>query len=97
SNVKHVPNDVATIELTLRRCFEDKRFIERCKKVQPPYGDGHTGEKIAEILATYKLPPDLIHKKFQEVKERKQTRVITKKLTKKLTKRLTKTLTTRAK
>ena len=63
-NVSHCGHDAETIEKLLRQCFEDEAHKKTCKDAKPPYGDGKAGEKIAEVLATHELRPELTHKKL---------------------------------
>ena len=43
---------------------EDKVFLERVQKRQSPYGDGRAGERIAEILASVRVGPELLEKRL---------------------------------
>lgn len=66
-NVLHVAPAAKAIEAALRRCFEDKAFLAKIKRLTPkslPYGNGRAGEKIATVLAKHPLPPELTHKKL---------------------------------
>ncbi|MCK4809402.1 MAG: UDP-N-acetylglucosamine 2-epimerase (hydrolyzing) [Candidatus Omnitrophica bacterium] len=52
------------IIVAVNKALFDKRFRARCKQCKNPYGEGESGKKIANILATIKIDKDLIQKKI---------------------------------
>jgi UDP-hydrolysing UDP-N-acetyl-D-glucosamine 2-epimerase len=62
-NVQFVAHDAAAIGGAIRRAIEDKEYRRRLAACENPYGDGHAGEKIADLLAETPLDDRLIYKK----------------------------------
>lgn len=62
SNVIFVRHQKEAIKNAINKALRDKSFIKRVKRCKSIYGDGHTGEKIAEILAKVKISRDLLNK-----------------------------------
>ena len=55
-NVVHVPEfDRKTIVAGIRKTLEDPNFKAELKKCKNLYGDGHSSEKILEILKQVNL------------------------------------------
>jgi UDP-N-acetylglucosamine 2-epimerase len=44
------------------RALEDETFRQTVREAPSLYGDGHAAERIAEVLATVALSPDLLLK-----------------------------------
>ena len=63
-NVLDVGADADAIAEAVVRACEDKVFLERVQKRQSPYGDGRAGERIAEILASVRVGPELLEKRL---------------------------------
>jgi UDP-N-acetylglucosamine 2-epimerase (non-hydrolysing)/GDP/UDP-N,N'-diacetylbacillosamine 2-epimerase (hydrolysing) len=63
-NVIDVNYDKEEIKEAIDKTFNDKRFIEKVKKCKNPYGDGKTGERIADILSKIKINSRLLEKRL---------------------------------
>ncbi len=61
-NILFVPHDVAQIQEAIRRALYDPGFRSQVRGCQNPYGDGHTGERIAKILAEVPIDERLVAK-----------------------------------
>jgi UDP-hydrolysing UDP-N-acetyl-D-glucosamine 2-epimerase len=61
-NVIFVHNDQDEIVQAVRRALADADFRERLARKRNPYGDGQTGPRIADILASVDLGPGLLNK-----------------------------------
>ena len=64
SNVLDVPYNAPAIREAIVRCAEDAAFRERCRTAENPYGAGHAGPRIAEVLATIPIDSRLLQKKM---------------------------------
>ncbi len=62
-NVIFCPHDVQQIQQAIRKALGDPVFREQVRNCQNPYGDGHTGTRIASILAQVPLDERLIAKR----------------------------------
>ncbi len=51
ANVSFVPHERAAIAEALRRCLCDRALREQISHIAQPFGDGHSGPHIAELLA----------------------------------------------
>ena len=56
--------DADEIFRAVRRCLDDKAFIESCRTCKNPYGTGDAGRKIADVLASVTLDHKLIAKQM---------------------------------
>ena len=65
-NVLDVAAKVDAVADAVVRACEDSAFLEQVQKGRNPYGDGYAGKRIAEILATVVLDPELIEKRFTD-------------------------------
>jgi len=63
-NVIDVGYDAAQIEAALRKCLWDEEFRALCRSVRNPYGEGDSGRRIADVLATIPLDLRLIQKRM---------------------------------
>lgn len=63
-NVVNVGYDKDEIVKMARRILTDSEFNRQLKDCLPVYGDGKTGEKIADILSRIDLRPELLRKKL---------------------------------
>lgn len=61
-NVQFVPHEVETICRAVRRALFDEEYRALVAQCDNPYGDGHSSERIAEILATIPLDRKLLIK-----------------------------------
>jgi len=61
-NVIFVPHDKRVIIKAVQAVLNDEGFIEKVKNCVNPYGDGHSGERIARILVEINLDKSLINK-----------------------------------
>ncbi len=61
-NVQFVPHDVDAICNAVTKALFDRSYREKVAKCSNPYGDGHSSEKIAEILATIPINKKLLVK-----------------------------------
>ncbi len=64
-NVLFVPPDRKAITAALRRIADDEDFAYRLRDCANPFGDGHTGARVAELLATIPLDAKLLNKDLQ--------------------------------
>lgn len=63
-NIIFVKHDKNEIKEAVNECIYDKKFMNICKKCNNPYGDGYSGEKIAEIIAETEINDKLINKQI---------------------------------
>jgi GDP/UDP-N,N'-diacetylbacillosamine 2-epimerase (hydrolysing) len=63
-NVIFVPHDKEAIKTAINKALNDKNFRKKVDTCTNPYGNGHTGEKIAEILASTDIDNRLLVKDF---------------------------------
>ena len=61
-NVLDAPYEVDAIEAALSAALWDEEFRTRCREGENPYGEGNTGARIAEVLATIELGPRICRK-----------------------------------
>ena len=61
-NVFFVSHDPEEIKKQIRLILEDKRFQERVRNCSNPFGDGHTGERVANLLASIPIDSRLLNK-----------------------------------
>jgi UDP-hydrolysing UDP-N-acetyl-D-glucosamine 2-epimerase len=64
ANVVDVGYDAKAIVAAIQRSVEDRRFREQCYTCENYYGDGNSGPRIAEILATTTIDPALLRKRL---------------------------------
>ncbi len=62
-NLLSVPYDVEAIADAVRSAVHDPSLRERARTCHNPYGDGHTGERVAAILADVALDARLLSKR----------------------------------
>jgi len=63
-NIIDVPYDKNEIIKAIKKALYDEVFKVRVKKCKNPYGDGKTGERIAEILSKIKINEKLLQKRL---------------------------------
>jgi GDP/UDP-N,N'-diacetylbacillosamine 2-epimerase (hydrolysing) len=63
-NVIDVGYDREAIRSAIVCALTDEAFIARARNTKNPYGDGHAGERIVEILAGLELGPALLNKRL---------------------------------
>jgi GDP/UDP-N,N'-diacetylbacillosamine 2-epimerase (hydrolysing) len=63
-NVIFVDHDTSEIRQALEKVLYDDSFKERVENCLNPYGDGHAGKKIAQILADVPINQQLVGKKI---------------------------------
>lgn len=61
-NVLDAPYEADAIEAALTVALWDEEFRVRCREGENPYGEGNTGARIAEVLATIELGPHICRK-----------------------------------
>lgn len=61
-NVLDVGYDQEAIHAGVACALADEAFIARARNTKNPYGDGHAGERIVEILASLEIGPRLLGK-----------------------------------
>ena len=61
-NVIYVQPEVDAIGAALRTAVFDEEFREVVANCSNPYGDGHSGERVAQILADYPIDNRLLNK-----------------------------------
>jgi len=64
NNMIDVGYDNDEIVAAIRRCIDDKAFIQQCQTCENPYGVGNAGRLIVDILATTAIDSKLIQKKM---------------------------------
>ena len=52
----------------IKKCINNKKFINKCKNVNNPYGGGNAGKIIAKTLANIDLTPSSILRKKMTLK-----------------------------
>ena len=63
-NVIDVDYNRAEIKLAVEKALHNKVFQNKIKKLQSPYGDGQSGQRIAEVLAEIEIDHKLLNKKL---------------------------------
>lgn len=63
-NVIDVDYSKEDIKRAIQKALSDKEFKEITKKARSPYGDGKTGKRIANILASIKIDKKLLQKQI---------------------------------
>lgn len=63
-NVIDVDYDKMEIKKAIKKAIYDKKFREKIKKSENPYGDGKTSSKIANILSKIKIDKRLLEKQI---------------------------------
>lgn len=63
-NVVDAGYDANAIAMAMKKCLFDDAFRLVCKNVENPYWLGDAGPKIADVLATVSLDPQLIRKRM---------------------------------
>jgi len=61
-NVQFVPHDKEAIKSAVQRAVFDETYRESVRRCSNPYGDGHSSERIAHILATTPIDSNLLIK-----------------------------------
>lgn len=64
SNVLDVSYDAEEIYLAIQQSLFDEEFREKYKNCENPYGEGSSGKKISDVLATIDIDSRLIQKKI---------------------------------
>lgn len=62
SNILDVPHDRAAIAAALDRALNDPAFREGCARAVNPYGDGHSGQRICDVLRDVPIDARLLDK-----------------------------------
>jgi GDP/UDP-N,N'-diacetylbacillosamine 2-epimerase (hydrolysing) len=62
ANVFFAPHDRAEILRLIRSITEDVETQERVRTSDNPFGDGHTGERVAQLLASTPIDDKLLNK-----------------------------------
>jgi GDP/UDP-N,N'-diacetylbacillosamine 2-epimerase (hydrolysing) len=63
-NVIFVDYDEEQIEAAVKKAIYDKRFKERVRNCENPYGDGNASERIVKILSNIKLDKRFLQKEI---------------------------------
>jgi UDP-hydrolysing UDP-N-acetyl-D-glucosamine 2-epimerase len=63
-NVIDVPCERSAIAEALSRCLHDQAFRDQARRCTKPYGDGHAGERIAEVIVGLSFGPELLRKQI---------------------------------
>jgi len=63
-NVIDADYDTQEILAACKKALWDESFRRQCQQCENPYGSGKAGQRIAEVLATIPLTPELIRKKM---------------------------------
>jgi GDP/UDP-N,N'-diacetylbacillosamine 2-epimerase (hydrolysing) len=63
-NVLDVEHDQEAIRSAIVCALSDEDFKARARGARNPYGDGHAGEKIVEILDSLEIGPELLNKQI---------------------------------
>jgi len=66
-NVIDVDHDKKEILSAVKKALYDDDFKEKIKRCKNPYGNGHAGEKIVEILSKIEINEKLLNKKFCDI------------------------------
>lgn len=64
SNVINVDYDRGRIKSAIESALYDKGFIRKLRKCVSPYGDGHSSERIRDILEKLEINTELLDKKI---------------------------------
>lgn len=64
ANVLDAGYNSKEIEKQIRTCLFDEAFRSSCWEIKNPYGEGRSGERIAEVLAEIPLDKKLIQKRM---------------------------------
>jgi GDP/UDP-N,N'-diacetylbacillosamine 2-epimerase (hydrolysing) len=52
------------IKKAIKKALLDKKFLQKVKKRETPYGDGRTSERIVKVLSTIKIDKRLLQKRI---------------------------------
>lgn len=63
-NIIDVDYNKDRIAAALNKALSDEAFRKKCRECENPYGVGNAGERIAGILATIEIGPELLQKKM---------------------------------
>lgn len=63
-NVLHVPHERAAIAAALQRALHDEAFRAAVKNCSQPYGDGHAGQRVVDVLRSTRLDRGLLVKRM---------------------------------
>ena len=63
-NVLDVGHDKGAILSAIECALSDDEFKARARNSRNPYGDGHAGERIVEVLASLEIGPRLLNKQI---------------------------------
>ena len=63
-NVVFVPHSKVDVVVAIKRALFDAEYRDKISVAENPYGDGHTGEKIAKILSKIEINDNLIKKQI---------------------------------
>ena len=63
-NVIDVGHNKQEIIKAIEKALTDKEFLKEVRKCQSPYGDGKASQRIAEILSSIEITPQLLQKKI---------------------------------
>lgn len=63
-NVLDVAHDQESIRAAIECAMNDETFRTRARNTRSPYGDGHAGERIVEILTSLEIGPQLLDKQI---------------------------------
>jgi GDP/UDP-N,N'-diacetylbacillosamine 2-epimerase (hydrolysing) len=61
-NVLRVGFEVGAISAACRRALDDEAYLHLVSEAESPYGDGHAAGRIADVLETVELAPELLLK-----------------------------------
>jgi GDP/UDP-N,N'-diacetylbacillosamine 2-epimerase (hydrolysing) len=64
ANVLDAPYDEESIRSAIACALNDEDFKARARSSPNPYGDGHAGERIVEVLASLEIGPALLGKQI---------------------------------
>jgi UDP-N-acetylglucosamine 2-epimerase (non-hydrolysing)/GDP/UDP-N,N'-diacetylbacillosamine 2-epimerase (hydrolysing) len=64
TNVLHVPYDRSAISAAIKKATSDSAFRESLRNLTPPFGDGKSYERIAQILREVSLDEKLLNKRM---------------------------------
>jgi len=64
SNVQFVAHDAAAIRAALERAVFDEEYRAEVATCESPYGDGHAGERIADIVSRLEIDERLLDKRL---------------------------------
>lgn len=63
-NILFVPHNKDLIKEAVIKAINDKEFKNVCKNCSNPYGDGYSGERIANIIAETEINKELLNKQI---------------------------------